>query len=63
MAKKNPLYSKLQKLKTLKNSTFTEEFPNINYLKPTIMVQVKYIERTKSNNLRQPIFIKEEKKK
>ena len=63
MAKKNPLYSKLQKLKTLKNSPFTEEFPNINYLKPTIMVQVKYIERTKSNNLRQPIFIKEEKKK
>ncbi len=63
MAKKNPLYLKLKKLKNLKNSPFAEEFFGINYLKPTIKVQVKYIERTKSNNLRQPIFIKEEKRK
>ena len=32
-----------------------------NIIEPKLKCQVKYLERTKSNNLRQPVFVKERK--
>ncbi len=53
LAKKNPLYLKIKSISIEKTDK------DINYIKPTIKVLVKYIEMTKQGHLRQPIFIKE----
>ncbi len=56
IAKKSPLYKKIKKEKIIR-----KEREN-NFIKPKLKCEVKYIERTKSNSLRQPVFVKEIKK-
>ena len=59
MAKKNSLYKKIKMLKISKLSTFHNYYNNeLNYINPKLQCSVSYIERTKSNHLRQPIFKK-----
>lgn len=61
MAKKNPLYKKIKLLRTRKLSTFTDYTNDeLSYIKPEYKCLIYYIERTKNNHLRQPIFKKEE---
>lgn len=58
LSKKDKLYNKLLKEKVLKDSTLENyDNKNITYIKPSILIDVYYIERTKNNLLRQP-FIK-----
>lgn len=60
LGKKDKLYNKIIKEKVLKNSTLENyNNKNITYIKPSILINVHYIERTKNNLLRQP-FIKDE---
>ncbi len=60
MAKKNPLYQKIKMLKTRKLSTFCDyDKKDLNYINPKYKCSIFYMERTKSNHLRQPIFKKE----
>lgn len=55
-SKKNPLYNEIIKSKLTKNNF--ENYSGVaKYIKPYLKVTVSYMERTKSNNLRQP-FIK-----
>ncbi len=57
MAKKNPLYNKLKKLKLKKISSFYDyKDDNLNYINPIYKCEINYIERTPSNHLRQPVF-------
>lgn len=59
MGKKNKLYKELKKLKTLKLSPFKNYYDkNVVLVEPIKTCKVKYIERTESNSLRQPIFDK-----
>ena len=55
MAKKNPLYKKIKKIRIIQKNK------DENIIEPKLKCQVKYLERTKSNNLRQPVFVKERK--
>jgi len=58
LGKKDKLYEKILKEKVLKNSTLEDyKNKNITYIKPSTLIDVHYIERTKNNLLRQP-FIK-----
>lgn len=60
MAKKNPLYQKIKMLKTRKLSTFCDyDKKDLNYINPKYKCSIFYMERTKNNHLRQPIFKKE----
>ena len=60
MVKKNPLYKKIKMLKTRKLSTFNNYHSiDLNYIKPEYQCLIYYLERTKNNHLRQPIFKKE----
>ena len=62
MAKKNSLYQKIKMLKTRKLSTFCDYAKkDLNYINPQYKCSIFYMERTKSNHLRQPIFKKEVK--
>lgn len=56
MAKKRPLFSKIMALKIRKTSPFKDYEKDINYITPTLKCEIKYLERTKRNHLRQPIF-------
>ena len=56
MSDKHKLYNILLKEKTLKSSPFTDCTDNFIYLKPKYKCHIKYLERTKSNHLRQPIY-------
>ncbi len=56
ISKKNKLFNDLKKSKKEKSNF--ENFDNDEYIfvNPTIEIKVKYIERTKNNNLRQPFY-------
>ncbi len=57
MGKKRSLYSKLLKAKIRKTSPFINyQEENIHYINPKFSCIISYIERTKTNHLRQPIF-------
>ncbi len=56
MAKKHKLYNQIIKCKINKTSSFYDYKKEINYITPKLTCKVQYIERTKSNHLRQPIF-------
>ncbi len=59
MGKKNKLYSELIHSKTLKNSPFKNHTDDeAIYTQPVKTCKIKYLERTASNRLRQPIFVK-----
>lgn len=56
MAKKKELYNKLKNLKE-KNSSFVDyNEEEIKYIDPKYTCNIEYLERTKSNHLRHPIF-------
>ena len=61
MAKKRELYNKIKKLNVKKKSPFIDYNEEGNYITPKFKCKIKYLERTKSNHLRQPIFISEVK--
>ena len=57
VSKKNKVYQEIKKIPKLKKSPFQDYFESIVYLKPVLKAQVKYLEKTSNNHLRQPIFI------
>ncbi len=57
LSKKNKLYLKIINSKIIKNP-FIDYDDKANYIKPIYKVKVSYIERTKSNHLRQPFLAK-----
>lgn len=59
ITKNNKLYDNIMKLKTIKNSPFDNYNEQIKYIKDKLKCKVKYIQKTKNNQLRQPIIIKE----
>lgn len=59
MSKKDLLYNKLIKLKVNKKTSFADYKEDINYIIPKYKVEVLFMERTKNNHLRQPIYQKE----
>ncbi len=63
MAKKHELFKKIIQSKKRETSPFTDYNDAINYITPKFQCHVKYLERTKSNHLRQPIFKGEVKNK
>lgn len=56
IGKKYELYKKIIKSKIKNSSPFEDFNKDINYLTPNLSCKVQYIERTKSNHLRQPVF-------
>ncbi len=57
--KKQEIYNKIKKEQIKKTTPFCDfEDKEINYLKPKLSCEIAYIERTKNNHLRQPIFKK-----
>ena len=56
IAKKNQLFKTLTYLKTSRNP-FNNLSQDFIYVKPKINIKIKYLEKTKNNHLRQPIFI------
>lgn len=63
MAKKNPFYTKIKKMKKKRKNPFDKKIEDSYFIKPTIQCSVKYLERTTSNALRHPIFQKIVEKK
>lgn len=61
LIKSNPLYNKIITSKKVKKTTFDNYDENIIYIEPTIKCRVKYIEKTKNGQLRQPVIMKEQK--
>lgn len=60
LTKNNNLYNKVINSKTIKKSPFINyDNKNTIYISNNIKCKVKYLERTKSNHLRQPIIKKE----
>lgn len=60
ISKTSKLYKRLKSLVARKKSPFVDfDDQDIKYLSPSIRVEVSYMERTPSGNLRQPIFKKE----
>ncbi len=59
MGKKHNLYAKLKKAKPIKKTPFINFDNGILYIRPRYKCKIDYMERTKSNHLRQPIFIEE----
>lgn len=53
--KKAKIYNKILKMKKTKNH-FTDYNENINYIKPNLSCTVEYLEKTKNNHLRHPIY-------
>lgn len=47
---------KFAKINTLKKPLFKNQDPNIVWLKPTLVCTVEFLEKTKTNQRRQPIF-------
>lgn len=63
MGKKRKLYQNLQNQKISTKSSFEDyNEPNVTYIKPELSCVVEYLERTKNNQLRQPVFKEEEKR-
>lgn len=56
MSNKHKLYNILLKEKGVKKSPFTDYTDNFTYLTPKYKCHIKYLERTKNNHLRQPIY-------
>ena len=56
LSAKNPLSTKVLLQQRQKNSPFANYKGKFIYLKPTLKCYVTYLERTKNNNLRQPII-------
>ena len=59
LIKSNPLYDKIINSKLSKKSTFINFNETIKYINPILKCKVKYIEKTKNGQLRQPVIIKE----
>lgn len=55
IGKKQPIYKEIINLKTTKNY-FCDFDEDINYVKPSLTCYVEYLERTKNNHLRHPIY-------
>ncbi len=59
MGKKQKMYEVIKKAKLIPKSPFSDfEAKECKFIKPTIQVTIAYLERTKENHLRQPIFKK-----
>ena len=56
VSKKHKLYNKILNLKQSTNKFINLE-ENITYIKPTIKVKIRYIERTENNHLREAFYI------
>lgn len=56
LLEKSSLYDKILKIKPKKVSPFTNYNKNAIYIKPTLKCNIEYLERTKNNHLRQPVF-------
>lgn len=56
MSKKDKLFNKIIKSKIKKTTSFIDYNKKINYITPKFECKIVYLERTKSNHLRQPIF-------
>lgn len=57
------IYNKIKKMKNLKSSPFYEyQEKDAIYITPKLKCEVTYLERTKDNNLRQPVFKRSTKK-
>lgn len=61
MTKKNQLYVKIKKLKPQQIPSFKNKKEKAIYIKPIYSCEVEYLERTKDNQLRHPLFLKEKK--
>lgn len=58
ITKSNTLYNSILKLKKVKNSPFDNYNEKIIYVNPKITCTVKYIHKTKNNQLRQPVIVR-----
>lgn len=61
ISRKAILYDKIKSCKTKKNSVFENFLEDAFYIEPKYKCLVEYMERTKNNHLRQPVFREEEK--
>lgn len=59
MGKNRGFYDRLKKTKEKKESPFKNFSKGEIYLEPKLKCKIDYMERTKSNHLRQPIFVEE----
>lgn len=55
IGKKTNIYNKIKSIKESKNY-FCDFFEKVHYIKPTLSCHVEYLERTKNNHLRHPVF-------
>lgn len=59
MGKKQPMYQKIKKASIIKSSPFSDyKDKDCFYIKPVLQCEIWYLERTKENRLRQPVFKK-----
>ena len=58
IAKKNKLFNQIKKEKRINSKFVNYDDDKIIYIKPRYKIVVKYIERTKSNHLRQPFYVR-----
>lgn len=58
ISKRNNLFNKLKKENPIKSKFINFNEDNITYINPKYTCSVKYIERTKSNHLREPFYVK-----
>ena len=58
MGKKYNLYKKIKDSKLTKNY-FDDFYDNASFIKPIFKCQIEYLEKTKNNHLRHPVFVGE----
>ena len=57
MGKKRLLYKKIINEKTEENTVFNDyKDSKVKYIKPRITCKIAYLEKTKNNHLRHPVF-------
>lgn len=57
VGKKQSIYNKLFTIKKLNKSPFVDfQEKNINYISPILTCEISFLERTKNNHLRHPVF-------
>ena len=58
MSKKKEIYEKLKKYKNTKSPFIDYNEKDVNYISENIICEIEYLERTKNNHLRHPVFRK-----
>ena len=58
MSKKKEIYEKLKKYKNTKSPFIDYNEKDVNYISDNIICEIEYLEKTKNNHLRHPVFRK-----